>query len=439
MSQITSSGITIPGGIGAIPTTFITSAGNAIPALNILTLTNGANITMSGAGAAVTVAVVASPTFTTVNATTFDTNVLAAGVTLAGTTWAADGTDANIGMTITPKGTGDLTLTIGDVAISSGNLTLPTTSATVGQITINGTPVLHGYGTGNIFLGGAGNFTLDPTRAINNVAIGILSLEALVGSAPALGTINTCVGERSGRYITDGAGNSLFGASAAVKSFANTGLTTGNNNVIVGFAAGANYTGAESDNIILGALVDGVVGESSITRIGYGMDAVYISGIRTTTATPTANAFVTLVDTNDLVYGLANSTTGYVLTSNGATDSPTWQAIAAGGMFWSREVNAAVALAQDHGYVNTNVGLTTFTLPVVAALGTVIEIVGESAGLFTIAQNAGQNIQYANLSTTPGVGGSLSASNRYDTVRIVCRVASTTWAVSSVTGILNVI
>ena len=48
-------------------------------------------------------------TATTVNATTFDTNVAVAGVTLAGTTLAADGTDANISLTLTPKGTGIVT------------------------------------------------------------------------------------------------------------------------------------------------------------------------------------------------------------------------------------------------------------------------------------------------------------------------------------------
>ena len=40
----------------AVPTTFRTTAGDAIPALNILTMTNGANITLSGAGSAITVA-----------------------------------------------------------------------------------------------------------------------------------------------------------------------------------------------------------------------------------------------------------------------------------------------------------------------------------------------------------------------------------------------
>jgi hypothetical protein len=46
---------------------------------------------------------------TTVNATTFDTVVAAAKTTLSGTTLAASGTDANISLTLTPKGTGIVT------------------------------------------------------------------------------------------------------------------------------------------------------------------------------------------------------------------------------------------------------------------------------------------------------------------------------------------
>jgi len=45
-------------------------------------------------------------TFTTANATIFDTNVAAAGVTLTGTTLSADGTDTNISLSIQPKGVG---------------------------------------------------------------------------------------------------------------------------------------------------------------------------------------------------------------------------------------------------------------------------------------------------------------------------------------------
>lgn len=49
-------------------------------------------------------------TTTTTKATTFDTNVAAAGVTLAGTTLAADGTDTHIDITITPKGNAGIVL-----------------------------------------------------------------------------------------------------------------------------------------------------------------------------------------------------------------------------------------------------------------------------------------------------------------------------------------
>lgn len=181
----------------------------------------------------------------------------------------------------------------------------------------------------------------------------------------------------------------------------------------------------------------------------------------TTTLTPLAAARAGIVKasaTGDLSALIDSNTDGQLLISS-SVGSPAWASLTAGAnitltpgpgsisiaatvptpMTWSREVNAAVATAADHGYVNTNVGLTTFTLPAVAAIGTVIEIIGESAALWTIAQNAGQNIQYGNVSTTPGVGGSLSASNRYDTVRLVCRVANTTFAVTSSTGVLNVV
>lgn len=51
----------------------------------------------------------------TVNAQSFDTDVTAAGVTLSGTTLAADGTDANIDINITPKGTGSAVIPKADI------------------------------------------------------------------------------------------------------------------------------------------------------------------------------------------------------------------------------------------------------------------------------------------------------------------------------------
>ena len=74
------------------------------------------------------------PSDHSVFAGTFDTNVASAGVTLSGTTLAADGTDTNIGISVTPKGSGSVT--ISKVDINGGTIdgaTIATSNITVGN------------------------------------------------------------------------------------------------------------------------------------------------------------------------------------------------------------------------------------------------------------------------------------------------------------------
>ena len=69
-----------------------------------------------------------------VYADTFDTNVAAAGVTLSGTTLAADGSNTNINIAITPKGSGEVD--ISKVDIDGGSIdgtTIATSNITVGS------------------------------------------------------------------------------------------------------------------------------------------------------------------------------------------------------------------------------------------------------------------------------------------------------------------
>jgi hypothetical protein len=110
-----------------------------------------------------------------------------------------------------------------------------------------------------------------------------------------------------------------------------------------------------------------------------------------------------------------------------------------GGMTWTREAGAAVAMAVMHGYINTNAGLTTLTLPAVATVGQVIGIQGEGAGGWIIAQNAGQNIQYGNITTTVGVGGSLASTDLFDSITLMCRVANTSWSLVTAVGTFDII
>jgi hypothetical protein len=56
-----------------------------------------------------------------------------------------------------------------------------------------------------------------------------------------------------------------------------------------------------------------------------------------------------------------------------------------------------------------------------------------------IAQNAGQNIQVGNTSTTIGAGGSIASTDVGDGVSLVCTVADTTWNAFSVIGNLTIV
>ena len=130
-----------------------------------------------------------------------------------------------------------------------------------------------------------------------------------------------------------------------------------------------------------------------------------------------------------ILSSLTNGTDNYILTVDPATHLPSWQIPIAGGITWTRETSASVSAVINHGYINTNVGLTTITLPATAALGTIIAVMGESAAGWKISTGALQNIQFGSLSTTPGATGYLASTNQFDVVYLLCRVADTTWSV----------
>lgn len=135
----------------------------------------------------------------------------------------------------------------------------------------------------------------------------------------------------------------------------------------------------------------------------------------------------------NIVGGVGISTTGNPGTNTITIDTT------GGFLTWTRVAGTTQAMAVDNGYINANAALTTLTLPAAAVVGDVIEVCGEGVGGWTIAQNAGQTIQYGAAATTTGVGGTISSTNRYDTIRLVCRVANTTWSVLSNVGVLNVV
>jgi hypothetical protein len=107
---------------------------------------------------------------------------------------------------------------------------------------------------------------------------------------------------------------------------------------------------------------------------------------------------------------------------------------------WNDVTSGTQTLAVNQGYVTDNgASLITYTLPSTAAVGTIIEIVGMSSGLWTVAQNAGQSIHFGTKVTTVGGGGSLTATNQWDYVKLLCVMANTIFVVTGGVGNLTVV
>lgn len=271
-----------------------------------------------------------------------------------------------------------------DLISTAGNLKLPTTSSTVGQILWNNIPYIHAYGgdglggiyDSNIFVGKyAGNFTM--TTGVNfggNVGIGYKALNAAVsaGSNLALGTKALVL--LKGSPGTSGNSNVALGNGAGSRMIGDSGVNYGAYfNLLIGSNAGYNLTASEYSNIYLNS--EGNAGENGYLRIGAGTAAndadvlatrkiqkSYICGIYGKTPGGTLN--VALIDSNDQLGSVASlgvaqggtgaatmantngvnyfngtsivtttvGTAGHVLTSNGAGSAPTFQALPSSGI-----------------------------------------------------------------------------------------------------------
>lgn len=120
---------------------------------------------------------------------------------------------------------------------------------------------------------------------------------------------------------------------------------------------------------------------------------------------------------------------GQVLTSNGVSAYPSWQAASGGGFTWNAASGTTQAATAGNGYICTNSSVCTVTLPATAPVGSVVSVQGEgSTSGWILAPNSGQSIQVGQTNGTTSV----TAAAKYDSISVVCVVANTTWAVTSV-------
>jgi len=96
---------------------------------------------------------------------------------------------------------------------------------------------------------------------------------------------------------------------------------------------------------------------------------------------------------------------------------------------WANISGTTQAAAINTGYVVGNAAQTTITLPATAPLGSIVEVAGKGVGGWILTANSGQTIQLGTVATT--TGGTVTSSNQFDCIRVVCITADTTWVALS--------
>lgn len=213
----------------------------------------------------------------TIKATTFDTDVAAAGVTLTGTTLSADGTDANIGITVTPKGTGTLALANGT---AGNNVTMGNGINTVAQTVSISNGAAAADSTVNILSGNAsaGTQTLNLGQGTGGKTINVgtdAGANAItIGSTNTTSSLDLQVG--TGNFTLDGAATSTYTIGAATTS----GTISIGGTAQTGTMTIAGGNGAQQIDI-----ADSTGGKTVNIATGAGANAVSVGSTNTTSAT----------------------------------------------------------------------------------------------------------------------------------------------------------
>jgi hypothetical protein len=274
---------------------------------------------------------------------------VAGAVTTGAPVISAAGSDTNIGITFTPKGTGkvitssDMTVNTLTVGLGTNNIASNTAfgyRALVDAATSATSNVAVGYQAGQAITGGSF------PSGFANTAVGY---GVMANGAGLTGYYNTGVGYQSLLVVTTGYGNTAVGQGSGL------GITTGNNNAILGsYTASASPISATGSNFVV--LSDGA------------------GTVRQTHNSSGAVAF----DTAGTVFG----TSGQILTSGGSSAVPTWTTV---GTMSTQNANA---VAITGGAIDgTTVGSTT-----------------AAAGAFTTLSASGR------ITTGTGVGAGSSAT-----------------------------
>lgn len=374
---------------------------------------------------------------------------------------AAASITAGANITVTP---GHNTITI---ASTGGGGGVTSISAGTG-IVCTPNPIVA---TGTISLAAGSALTSVNDANVTATLGGSPSSALLAATSITMGWTGVLSGTRGGTGVNNGASLLTYGGNVTFSgAFPFTATLTGTTNITYPTSGTLATTGQlptpaamtsvndTNVTITLGgtpsssllqatSLTMGWAGQLSVVRGGTGASSFNINGVILSGSTTTsAQSAVTLSDGQIVIGSSIGAPTAASLTAgSGITITPGHNSITIAssggtGLSWIDQTTSSATLAINSGYVCNNGGaLITFTLPSTAAEGSIIEIAGNSAGGWKVAQPASVGIKLGNQASTVGTGGSIASSDPGDCVRLLCVVANTTWRALSGWGNITVV
>lgn len=186
------------------------------------------------------------------------------------------------------------------------------------------------------------------------------------------------------------------------------------------------FTGTMNQTVVLPSMV------------GYGLPGLSFNIINDSTGILTIQSF----STAQIITMPPNSSALFIGISTAVDTAAAWsytlqaQNNTANSLVWLDLAGTSITASAGTGYIISNAGQSTVTIPATVAEGTVFAVQGKGAAGWILAMNTGQTCHLG--SSASSSGGSLTSSNLWDSVQIVCVTANTTFAVTSVIGNITV-
>lgn len=198
---------------------------------------------------------------------------------------------------------------------------------------------------------------------------------------------------------------------------------------LVGTLAATNFPALTGDVTNTAGALATTIAALAVTTAKINTAAVTYAKIQTmSTVTLLGNPTGGALAPSEVTLGTGLSFSGQVLNA-----TPTFQP-----MTTTTVAGTTQSMTTNNAYTANNASAVTFTLPTSLTVGDELLICGLGAGGWILAQNASQQINFGNLATTSGVGGSISSQNRYDSIKLKY-VAANIFVVTASQGNMTVV